>query len=127
MPQQALAGVGRRNRETHTHTHAHIYPPTPRKYTGRNKKINASPLKNIYIGFSNIAPSTAFAKKCFCSSVAGRELFREALIEGNMESYFRLAEQFRTQDDPAFCGLSTLTMVLNALSVDPGRTWKGSF
>lgn len=42
-----------------------------------------------------------------------------------MESYFRLAEQFRTQDDPSFCGLSSLTMVLNALAVDPGRTWKG--
>ncbi|CAN0355841.1 unnamed protein product, partial [Laminaria digitata] len=58
------------------------------------------------------------------SSADGRKLFREALVEGNMESYFRLAEQFRTQDDPAFCGLSTLTMVLNALAVDPGRTWK---
>ena len=42
-----------------------------------------------------------------------------------MECYFRLAEQFRTQDDPAFCGLSTLTMVLNALAIDPGRIWKG--
>lgn len=59
------------------------------------------------------------------SSVNGRRLFREALVEGNMESYFRLAEQFRTQDDPAFCGLSTLTMVLNALAIDPGRIWKG--
>lgn len=42
-----------------------------------------------------------------------------------MENYFRLAEQFRTQDEPAFCGLSTLTMVLNSLAVDPGRAWKG--
>lgn len=59
------------------------------------------------------------------SSPDGRKIFREALLEGNMETYFRLAEQFRTQDDPAFCGLSTLTMVLNALAVDPGRVWKG--
>ena len=43
-----------------------------------------------------------------------------------MECYFPLAEQFRTQDEPAFCGLSTLTMVLNALAVDPGRVWKGA-
>eukprot|EP00903_Cladosiphon_okamuranus_P008074 g7788.t1 len=64
-------------------------------------------------------PSVAF------SSSEGRKLFREALFEGTMESYFRLAEQFRTQDEPAFCGLSTLTMVLNALAVDPGRVWKG--
>ena len=33
--------------------------------------------------------------------------------------------QFRTQDDPAFCGLATLVMTLNALHIDPGRTWKG--
>ncbi|CAM9786851.1 unnamed protein product [Pylaiella littoralis] len=59
------------------------------------------------------------------SSHDGRRLFREALVEGTMENYFRLAEQFRTQDEPAFCGLSTLTMVLNSLAVDPGRAWKG--
>ncbi|CAM9875400.1 unnamed protein product, partial [Sphacelaria rigidula] len=65
---------------------------------------------------------------CSCrSSEAGRKLFKEAMQQGYMEGYFRLAEQFRTQDDPAFCGLSTLTMVLNALSVDPGRVWKGSW
>ena len=64
-------------------------------------------------------PATAF------SSADGRRLFREALSKGWMEGYFLLAEQFRTQDEPAFCGLSTLTMVLNALGVDPMRTWKG--
>lgn len=31
----------------------------------------------------------------------------------------------RTQDEPAYCGLATLAMVLNALFIDPGRTWKG--
>jgi glutathione gamma-glutamylcysteinyltransferase len=34
-------------------------------------------------------------------------------------------EQFTTQSEPAYCGISTLAMVLNALSVDPRRTWKG--
>jgi hypothetical protein len=29
------------------------------------------------------------------------------------------------QDEPAYCGLSTLVMVLNALSIDPHRSWKG--
>ncbi len=42
-----------------------------------------------------------------------------------MESYWHLAEQFRTQNEPAFCGLGTLTMTLNALNVDPLKTWKG--
>ena len=42
----------------------------------------------------------------------------------HQECYFRLAEAFHTQSEPAFCGLGTLVMVLNALEVDPGRTWK---
>ena len=52
-------------------------------------------------------------------------MFAEALSDGTMGCFFRLVEQFRTQDEPAFCGLGTLTMVLNALNVDPMRTWKG--
>ena len=44
---------------------------------------------------------------------------------GHMDCYFRLASQFRTQDEPAYCGLSTLIMVLNAMEIDPGRVWKG--
>jgi len=42
-----------------------------------------------------------------------------------MECFFALSENFRTQDEPAYCGLSTLVMVLNAMRVDPGRAWKG--
>ncbi|KAL7747994.1 hypothetical protein RI367_006540 [Sorochytrium milnesiophthora] len=59
------------------------------------------------------------------SSVRGKALFRQALEENNMESYFKLASQFTTQSEPAFCGLGTLCMVLNALEVDPQRQWKG--
>ena len=42
-----------------------------------------------------------------------------------MGCFFRLIEQFRTQDEPAFCGLGSLARVLNALNVDPMRIWKG--
>jgi len=66
-------------------------------------------------------PATAF------SSESGRLKFREALLAGYVEGYFLLAEQFRTQDEPAFCGLSTLVMLLNALQVDPMRVWKVLF
>jgi glutathione gamma-glutamylcysteinyltransferase len=59
------------------------------------------------------------------SSPEGKALFREALAAGTMEGYFSLAEQFHTQSDPAFCGLGTLVVALNALGVDPGRLWKG--
>ena len=59
------------------------------------------------------------------SSEAGRALFRDALTAGQLEAFFPLIEQFHTQSDPAFCGLGSLVMVLNALGVDPGRVWRG--
>ena len=51
------------------------------------------------------------------SSDAGKKMFTESLLSGFANIYFPLAEQFRTQDEPAYCGLSTLVMVLNALAV----------
>ncbi|KAJ0410170.1 hypothetical protein ATCC90586_008448 [Pythium insidiosum] len=61
------------------------------------------------------------------SSAEGRKLFVEALNspKNYMQIYFPLAEQFITQAEPAYCGLSTLAMCLNALQIDPGRLWKG--
>ncbi|KAJ8599463.1 hypothetical protein CTAYLR_008026 [Chrysophaeum taylorii] len=61
------------------------------------------------------------------SSSEGLALFSEALAAQSMGTYFRLAEQFHTQEEPAYCGLASLVMVLNALSVDPGRRWKGAW
>jgi glutathione gamma-glutamylcysteinyltransferase len=49
----------------------------------------------------------------------------EALQMGHLEGYFSLAEQFVSQSDPAYCGLATLSMCLNALNIDPNRLWKG--
>jgi glutathione gamma-glutamylcysteinyltransferase len=31
----------------------------------------------------------------------------------------------QTQPEPAYCGLTTLVIILNALAVDPRRLWKG--
>jgi hypothetical protein len=64
-------------------------------------------------------PAVAFG------SAEGRTLFTEAMAQGYMNAYFNLAEHFSTQGHPAFCGLGSLTMALNALFVDPGRVWKG--
>ncbi|EPY52818.1 phytochelatin synthetase [Schizosaccharomyces cryophilus OY26] len=57
----------------------------------------------------------------------GKQVFLRALQEGHMENYFSLAQQMVTQNEPAFCGLGTLCMILNSLKVDPGRLWKGSW
>lgn len=59
------------------------------------------------------------------ASLEGKALFAEALSEGSMDGFFKLISTFQTQAEPAYCGLSSLAVVLNALSVDPGRKWKG--
>lgn len=56
-----------------------------------------------------------------------KKLFTEALDNGNMEGFFKLIPHFQTQSEPAYCGLATLAMVLNALAIDPCRKWKGNF
>lgn len=58
------------------------------------------------------------------TSDEGKSLFRAALADGHLESFFPLASQLVTQHDPSFCGLATLCTVLNALGVDPKRVWK---
>ena len=67
--------------------------------------------------YRRLLPSSCIA----FSSTEGRQLFREALDLGGVEGYFALAEQFHTQAEPAFCGLGTMVVVLNALTIDSGR------
>ena len=43
-----------------------------------------------------------------------------------MEGFFKLISYYQTQSEPAYCGLASLAVVLNALAIDPGRTWKGN-
>ncbi|KAJ3672150.1 hypothetical protein LUZ60_006871 [Juncus effusus] len=59
------------------------------------------------------------------ASSDGKRLFSEALQNGTMEGFFRLVSYFQTQSEPAYCGLASLCVVLNALSIDPKRKWKG--
>ena len=66
-------------------------------------------------------PSIAF------SSEQGQGIFQDALKEGMLKGFFSLIEQFRTQDEPSFCGLASVAMVLNSLAIDPRRPWKGSW
>ncbi|KAE8815109.1 glutathione gamma-glutamylcysteinyltransferase 1 [Hordeum vulgare] len=59
------------------------------------------------------------------ASVEGKRLFAEALQGGTMEGFFNLISYFQMQSEPVFYGLASLSVVLNALAVDPGRSWKG--
>ncbi|GMP90611.1 hypothetical protein CsSME_00041656 [Camellia sinensis var. sinensis] len=59
------------------------------------------------------------------ASSEGKQLFLEAIQSGTMEGFFKLISYFQTQSEPAYCGLASLSMVMNALAIDPGRKWKG--
>ena len=61
------------------------------------------------------------------SSPNGRKLLIEALSGNAAESYWPLMEHFINQSDPAFCGVTTLIMVLNAMCVDPDVRWRGGW
>ena len=54
-----------------------------------------------------------------------KELLVSAITVGTAEVYFSLAQQYLTQSEPAYCGIATLCMILNASSIDPHQTWKG--
>lgn len=51
----------------------------------------------------------------------------QALQNGTAASYIPLTEQFVNQSDPAFCGVTTLMMVLNTLAIDPNVRWRGGW
>ncbi|CDH61092.1 glutathione gamma-glutamylcysteinyltransferase [Lichtheimia corymbifera JMRC:FSU:9682] len=61
------------------------------------------------------------------SSNQGKQLFRSAMEAGHAEGFFPLTGNFTTQSEPAYCGPSSLAMVLNALEVDPKQRWKGNW
>ncbi|GAA5908531.1 hypothetical protein JCM8208_002656 [Rhodotorula glutinis] len=80
-----------------------------------------------------LVPQRSFYKRPLpptCTAFAspeGKALFAKAFAEGHMESYFVLAPQMVTQNEPAFCALGTLVQILNGLGVDPQRRWKSGW
>jgi glutathione gamma-glutamylcysteinyltransferase len=49
------------------------------------------------------------------------------LTKNSAAAYIPLTEHFCNQSDPAFCGITTLQIILNALAVDPMVRWKGGW
>jgi hypothetical protein len=60
-------------------------------------------------------------------SPRGHVLLVQALQRGTAASYIPLTQHFTNQSEPAFCGVTTLLTVLNALAVDPGTRWRGGW
>lgn len=61
------------------------------------------------------------------NSTEGKQRFMYALQNDCAESYFPLAQQFLNQMDPAYCGITTLVLILNALAIDPNVRWRGGW
>ncbi|CAG8660332.1 8676_t:CDS:2 [Acaulospora morrowiae] len=59
------------------------------------------------------------------NSPVGKEIFKESLNQGYAEGYFNLSSCFSHQMEPSYCGLSSLSVVLNALQVKDAPVWKG--
>jgi glutathione gamma-glutamylcysteinyltransferase len=81
--------------------------------------MSTNPLLGTFHRRTLPLPSIAF------SSTEGKAIFTKALIEGGLENYFPISEAFQSQGHPAFCGLGSLTVALNAILLDPQRIWQG--
>ena len=82
------------------------------------------PLPNPNYSFRGRAlPSNLIA----FDSNEGKQRFMYALQNDCAESYFPLSQQFLNQMDPAYCGVTTLVLILNALAIDPNVRWRGGW
>lgn len=82
------------------------------------------PLPNPTYSFKKrVLPTnlTAFTSK------EGKQRFIRALTSEYAEAYYPLSQQFLNQSDPAYCGVTTLVVVLNALAMDPNVRWRGGW
>ena len=59
----------------------------------------------------------------FRSDESKKRLVR-ALSNGTARPYLALSSCFNSQAEPAYCGVTTLAITLNALQIDPQRLWK---
>jgi glutathione gamma-glutamylcysteinyltransferase len=92
----------------HEDDHGTLPPPLPEPRYSVHKRVLPSSLTAL-------------------SSPDGRKYLIEAFTENTAESYWALTEQFVNQNDPAFCGVTTLLMVLNAMCIDPQVRWRGGW
>ncbi|KAF8420088.1 Phytochelatin synthase-domain-containing protein [Tirmania nivea] len=94
-------------------------PPPPQKIelsqTGLQRRMDGSFYMRVLPSSASLIPY---------DSPEGKKIFKQALDDGGLEAFFPLSQQFLTQEEPAYCGIGTLCMILNALKIDPARTWR---
>ena len=59
------------------------------------------------------------------TSEKSKEMLRRAIKNNLANPFFDIIDQYSTQSDPAFCGLTNLRIMLNTLKTDPKKKWKG--
>jgi glutathione gamma-glutamylcysteinyltransferase len=79
--------------------------------------------KPNYSVYKRVLPDTLTS----LSSPRGRKLLMESLSSSPDSPYWCLTEHFQNQSDPAFCGVTTLIMILNSLAMDPQIRWRGGW
>jgi hypothetical protein len=97
-------------------------PPDDRRDDDMNNAMSPSP----HIPSSSASSSSSYLKfpKTFYrrrlpsssisfSSTEGRDIFASAFSTGGTYALFPLIEQLQTQPEPAYCGLTTLVIILN--------------
>jgi len=110
---------------TQTQTHSQpLHEPVERfTHLPRHSSVPPPPAEPKYSFHRRTLPPNLLA----LSSPRGRAAFLESLASLDAESYFPLAEQFATQGEPAYCGITSLVVVLNAMGVDPNVRWRGGW
>ena len=79
------------------------------------------------------SPTYSYKKRVLPSNLTaftspeGKRRFIRALTSNYAEAYYPLSQQFMNQSDPAYCGVTTLVVVLNALAMDPNVRWRGGW
>ncbi|EFP77364.1 uncharacterized protein PGTG_03320 [Puccinia graminis f. sp. tritici CRL 75-36-700-3] len=99
--------------------------PDNDQYANHIQPFHSSTISQNQLNTEETFYQRQLPKSCVSfTSDQGKGVFRSALAEGHLESFFPLASQLVTQHEPAFCSLATLCTVLNALEVDPKQVWK---
>lgn len=111
----------------HHHSKKHSSSSTLSLSLHNDKQSNIKGHENV-IGNSS-KPLVSGSEETEMNGVKQDKIDSLMLMTGNRGNYYHsfygLFEQFTTQTEPSYCGLTSLIVVLNAHHIDPGRQWKG--
>lgn len=79
----------------------------------RNRNTLSATTKPVNSFYQRKLPKTCVA----FASTEGKKIFKSALVDNGLKSFYNLIEQHHTQTEPAFCGVSTRTCYVMLCSV----------